>query len=859
MDTVTEKPSGRHTPMMQQYLQVKAQHPDKLVFYRMGDFYELFYDDARSAAELLDITLTSRGQSAGKPVPMAGIPHHSADSYLARLVAAGKSVAICEQTGDPATSKGPVERRVVRIVTPGTVTDEALLNERRDNLLVGVHGNDRTYGLATLDLGSGRITVLETDNPATLLDELERLQPAELLVSEESVYRDLLAGQRGLRHLPPWHFDSDNAVRQLTGQFGTHDLKGFGCETMMSAVAAAGCLLQYARDTQCSVLPHIRQLQVERRDDALILDAISRRNLEIETSLSGGEQHTLLSVIDRCANAMGSRMLRRWLRRPLRRHGLLMSRYEVLATLLESQRFTAIHGLLRQVGDIERILARIALQTARPRDLARLRDALALYPQLHAQLEGLAATRLNALSSAVGHFPDLQQLLTRAIVESPPLLLREGGVIADGYDEELDENRRLSRDAGQYLLDLEKRERERTGLASLKVSYNRVHGYYIEMPRNLSERAPSDYTRRQTLKGVERYITPELKSFEDRALSARDRALAREKILYDKLLLELQPMLADLQASAEALAELDVLGNLAERAESLDLRTPQLRSSPGFIIEGGRHIVVEQVLDTPFVPNDVDFNDTDRMLIITGPNMGGKSTYMRQTALIALLAHIGSYVPATRAVFGPIDRIFTRIGAADELASGRSTFMVEMTETANILNNATDCSLVLMDEIGRGTSTFDGLSLAWACAMHLAETIRAYTMFATHYFELTSLPDAVNSVKNVHMDAIEHDRGVVFLHAVKDGPANQSYGLQVAALAGIDRQVIEQARQYLYRLENEATDSGQAVSDGQIPLFAPDRPHPVMAAIQAIDPDRVTPRQALEILYQLKELGENSP
>ena len=842
--------------MMQQYLRIKAQHPDMLLLYRMGDFYELFYDDARRAAALLDITLTARGQSDGAPIPMAGVPYHSVDSYLARLVEQGESAAICEQIGDPAQSKGPVERKVVRIVTPGTVTDEALLDERRDNLLAAVHTDGATHGIATLDLASGRLTVLQVEGAQALTDELERLRPAEILISEDLRAAEVFKGRRGVRPRPPWHFEFEHAVRLLTAQFGTRDLRGFGADGVAAAVTAAGCLLEYARETQRTALPHIQSLQVERRDDAILIDATSRRNLELESNIAGGGEHTLAWIMDRTVNPMGGRLLRRWINRPLRDHETLRLRHHAVGALLAEQSYQILRDRLRGIGDVERTLARIALRSARPRDFALLRNALRDLPVLRAVVRSFDSPLLRRLEAELGDHPGLRDLLCRALVESPPGLIRDGGVIAPGYDSELDELRLLSENAGQYLIDLEGRERARSGIPNLKVSYNRVHGYYIEITRARAEEVPADYIRRQTLKGAERFITPELKQFEDKVLSARERALAREKFLYEELFDRLLPHLAALQATAAAIAELDVLANLAERADSLNLRAPELAETPGICIEGGRHPVVEAVLEQPFVANDVRLDDDRRMLIITGPNMGGKSTYMRQTALIVILAAIGSFVPAARAVIGPVDRIFTRIGAADELASGRSTFMVEMTETANILHNATAHSLVLMDEIGRGTSTFDGLSLAWACAEHLAREVRAYTLFATHYFELTALPDSARGVANVHLDAAEHGDSIVFLHAVKDGPANQSYGLQVAALAGIPRRVIDDARQRLRLLEEgELAHLRQTAARPQLPLFPPPE-HPAVAALRAADPDSLSPREALELLYRLKHLAE---
>ncbi|ALP53785.1 DNA mismatch repair protein MutS [Candidatus Tenderia electrophaga] len=847
--------NGKHTPMMQQYLRIKAEHPEMLVFYRMGDFYELFYDDARKAARLLDITLTARGQSAGEPIPMAGVPFHAAESYLAKLVKLGESVAIAEQIGDPAKAKGPVERKVVRIITPGTVTDEALLNERQDNLLCAVHRLDNQFGLATLDLSAGRITVMEVDAVETVKDELERLKPAELLLSEALARLLKLEERYAVRQQPPWYFEQDTATRLLTEQTGTQDLQGFGCETMSSAVCAAGCLLQYALDTQRANLPHIHSIRVERHEDSVVLDAASRRNLELEANLMGGRDNTLLDVLDCSTTAMGSRLLRRWLNRPLRDRNLLNNRLQAVETLLENQRFDPPREVLRGISDIERILARIGLKSARPRDLAQLRDTLALLPEVRASVAQLDSPLLQETLTRLGDYPELSQLLQRAVIDNPPVVIRDGGVIAPGYDPELDELRGLSDNAGQFLIDLEARERERSGIATLKVAYNRVHGYYIEVSKSQSDKVPADYVRRQTLKGVERYITPELKGFEDKVLSAKERALAREKALYDQLLEDLIPHLGALQTSAAALAELDVLANLAERADSLNLSKPELIEQPCLEIHGGRHPVVEQNLEAPFVPNDTHLDPQRRMLIITGPNMGGKSTYMRQTALITLLAHIGSYVPAQRAVIGPIDRIFTRIGASDDLAGGRSTFMVEMTETANILHNASAQSLILMDEIGRGTSTFDGLSLAWACAEYLADKVGAFTLFATHYFELTTLPEHHDNVVNVHLDAVEHDDSIVFMHAVKEGPANQSYGLQVAALAGVPRPVIEAAKARLMQLEDSTVNTApvNARPEPQLGLFET-RPHPVADKLTEIDPDNLTPRQALEALYQLKQL-----
>jgi len=855
---------------MQQYLRIKSRHPEVLLFYRMGDFYELFFEDARRAAALLDITLTSRGHSAGQPIPMAGVPFHSVESYLARLVRKGESVAICEQMGDPAKSKGPVERDVVRIITPGTVTDDALLEERQETLVAAAARDGERFGLAWLDLAAGRFTVLESSGHGALAAEIERLKPAELLIPEGTPEEDLARNGTALRSRPPWNFELASASRLLTDQLGTLDLKGFGADDLPLAICAAGALLQYVRDTQKTALPHIRALHVEERTDALIIDAATRRNLELDASLTGREDATLFAVLDQCVTSMGSRQLRRWLNRPLTSHATLRARYQAVGALIDSRRFEGVRERLRSVGDVERILARVALRSARPRDLTQLRASLAALPDLKSALHEVASPLVAELSARIGEHEDVVHLLGQAIAEEPSTFIRDGDVIAAGYDAELDELRRIATHTDEFLLELEQRERERSGIAGLKLGYNRVQGFFIEISRKDAERAPKDYIRRQTVKSAERFITAELKSFEDRVLGAREQALAREKELYDSVLTRLTDCLAPLQATAAALSELDALAALAERACALQWTAPRLVAEPLLDIEGGRHPVVERFAATPFVPNDLSLDPARRMLIITGPNMGGKSTYMRQSALIAILAHLGSYVPADRAVIGPLDRIFTRIGAADDLAGGRSTFMVEMTEAANILHNATAHSLILMDEIGRGTSTFDGLSLAWAMAHHIAARIRSFTLFATHYFELTSLATEVDGCANVHLDATEHGDGIVFLHAVKEGPASRSYGLQVAQLAGVPRDVIGQARRYLEALESQrdrlhgadGNARGGRHAQKELPLFAapeppppPDRqPDALREAVAALAPDDMTPKAALEAVYRLKRL-----
>jgi len=870
---------SQHTPMMQQYLRIKGQYPDVLLFYRMGDFYELFFEDARRAAALLDITLTARGQSAGQPIPMAGVPFHSVEGYLAKLVRKGESVAICEQLGDPAKSKGPVERQVVRIITPGTLTDEALLEERQETLLAAIARDGVRFGLAWLDLAAGRFTVLQSEGLLTLSAELERLKPAELLISEATQGEDVVRNGTAVRTRPPWYFELASASHLLTDQMGTLDLKGFGVDDLPLAICAAGALLQYVRDTQKAAVPHIRSLHVEERTDALIIDAATRRNLELDVSLSGREDATVFALIDKCVTAMGSRELRRWLNRPLTDQTVLRSRYQALSALSDRRRFEDLRSHLHGIGDIERILSRVALRSARPRDLTQLRASLSLLPALRASLTTVDSPLVHELHRQIDEHEDVVRLLSAAIASEPATFVRDGGVIAESYDADLDELRRIATHTDEFLLELERRERERTGIAGLKLGFNRVQGFFIEITRKDAERVPKDYIRRQTVKSAERFITPELKGFEDKVLSARDRALAREKEIYESVLTQLIDRLGPMQTTASALAGLDAIAALTERACSLEWTQPELVSEAHLTIEAGRHPVVERFSEAPFVPNDLRLEAGRCMLIITGPNMGGKSTYMRQAALIALLAHIGSYVPADRAVLGPLDRIFTRIGAADDLAGGRSTFMVEMTEAANILHNATARSLILMDEIGRGTSTFDGLSLAWAIARHIATRLKSFTLFATHYFELTTLASEVEGCANVHLDATEHGDGIVFLHAVKEGPASRSYGLQVAQLAGVPREVIAQARQYLEMLEAErdrANGNGGS-AQRELPLFAPApaptpaRPsttappntapaHPkadeVCTALAALDPDRLSPRAALDALYELRKLLE---
>ncbi|ENS5634097.1 DNA mismatch repair protein MutS [Vibrio cholerae] len=849
---------SHHTPMMQQYLRLKAENPDILLFYRMGDFYELFYDDAKRASELLDISLTKRGASAGEPIPMAGVPFHAVEGYLAKLVQMGESVAICEQIGDPATSKGPVERKVVRIVTPGTVTDEALLSERVDNLIAAIYHHNGRFGYATMDITSDRFQLSEPQTEEEMAAELQRTSPRELLFPEDFAPVHLMANRQGNRRRPIWEFELATAKQQLNQQFGTRDLVGFGVEQAKLGLCAAGCLIQYVKDTQRTALPHIRSLTWDRQDQSVILDAATRRNLELTHNLAGGTDNTLAEVLDHCATPMGSRMLKRWIHQPMRDNATLNQRLDAITELKETALYGELHPVLKQIGDIERILARLALRSARPRDLARLRHAMQQLPELHSVMSELKQPHLTELRTHAEPMNELCDLLERAIKENPPVVIRDGGVIADGYSAELDEWRDLANGATEFLERLEAEERDRHGIDTLKVGYNNVHGFYIQVSRGQSHLVPPHYVRRQTLKNAERYIIEELKQHEDKVLNSKSRALALEKQLWEELFDLLMPHLEQLQQLAASVAQLDVLQNLAERAENLEYCRPTLVQEAGIHIQGGRHPVVERVMNEPFIANPIELNPQRRMLIITGPNMGGKSTYMRQTALIALMAHIGSYVPAESASIGPLDRIFTRIGASDDLASGRSTFMVEMTETANILHNATRNSLVLMDEIGRGTSTYDGLSLAWASAEWLAKEIGAMTLFATHYFELTELPNVLPHLANVHLDAVEHGDGIAFMHAVQEGAASKSYGLAVAGLAGVPKPVIKNARAKLQQLELLSSQPAETRKPSRVDIanqlsLIPE-PSAVEQALAGVDPDQLTPRQALDMLYQLKKL-----
>ena len=842
---------------MRQYLAIKAQHPDELLFYRMGDFYELFFTDAAQAADALDITLTARGSSAGEPIPMCGVPFHAVDTYLAKLVQRGVSVAICEQIGDPATSKGPVERKVMRIVTPGTLTEESLLDAGRDNLIAAISADGTSFGLATLDISSGRFEVAEHPIETSLVSELHRLSPAEILLMDNQQYPLMATGHAGSRCLSEWEFDLTSARAALTKQFNVRDLAGFDCDDMDLGLRAAGCLLAYVQETQRTELPHINRLQKLTSDEAVHIDGSSRRNLELTLNIHGGEEHTLFAVLNKTATSMGGRLLQRWINRPIRSRQVLSGRMDAIDRIVQGKHADPMFSCLRNIGDIERILARVALRSARPRDIARLRDALAILPELSDLLSAIDADRIAQLAQKCKPLPELARELEKAVIENPPVVIREGGVIKKGYDDELDELRSISENAAQYLIKLETEEREVTGLSTLKVGYNRVHGYYIEISKSQAEKAPAHYVRRQTLKNAERFITPELKTFEDKALSSKSRALAREKHLYDELLELLVGQLTLLQDLANAISELDVINTLAERSVTLQLVRPVLTQDPALEIEQGRHLVVEQTMDGTFIANDLDLGGETQLLIITGPNMGGKSTYMRQCAIITLLAHIGCFVPARSASIGAIDRIFTRIGSSDDLASGRSTFMVEMTETALILNNATPHSLVLLDEIGRGTSTFDGLSLAWAVANSIATDIGALTLFATHYFELTALPENLAQARNVHLAAREFGEDIVFMYAVNDGPASQSYGLQVAKLAGVPQSVIRIAQEKLRQLEENEVRMDAHPAQSDLFVASATEPDELRTRLQGLDVDSLSPRDALALIYELHGLSQN--
>ncbi len=876
LDTLQGMSENTHTPMMQQYLGIKASHPDTLLFYRMGDFYELFYDDAKQAAEMLDITLTARGKSGGNAIPMAGIPYHAVDNYLIKLVRKGVSVAICEQTGE-VTGKGPVTREVVRVITPGTLVEEALLGANDVSILVAIAEHQGQFGLAALDVASGEFIVQQLTTLASLQAEVARLAPAELLLSESSSLAHEFASL-AVRRRSPWLFDTASSQALLQEHFGTRHLHAFGCDDMPLALAAAAVALGYARETHVSSLKQIDSLRVEHMADTIILDPGTRRHLELTESASNKPEHTLFAVINKTCNPMGTRRLRSWLQRPTRMREVLNTRQSCVQSLFDLQPYLLLQPLLKKVHDIQRILTRVHLSSVQPRELDRLRFSLSMLPEIRSTLMDIKAVSLDTLGARLHIQPTAHNLLQQAIKENPPVVTRDGGFIADGYDNELDELSQLSTNASEFLQAMEIRERRETGIAALKVGYNKVHGFYIETGRQ--QTVPGHYIRRQTLKNAERYITPELKEHEEKVLGAREKALAREKHLFAALLELLRPELNSMRDVAGALADLDALCSMAACAAELDWCRPELVDTPGMLVESGRHPVIESISDQPFVANPLLLDKKRRMLLITGPNMGGKSTFMRQNALIVLLAYTGSFVPASSAQIGPVDRIFTRIGASDDLASGQSTFMVEMTEAANILRNSTEQSLVLMNEVGRGTSTYDGLALAWACAEHLCTTNRALCLFATHYFELTAMADEHPTIANVHLDAREHNGRIVFMHQIKTGAASRSYGLQVAELAGLPRIALQCAKDRLLELEQSidhpvssgppstsALDANGSTADHptpatlatvsqakwpQLDLFA--EPDPVRTYLTQLQPDELSPREALDHLYTLADM-----
>ncbi|UAJ65945.1 DNA mismatch repair protein MutS [Candidatus Schneideria nysicola] len=848
-----DKKINNPTPSMQQYIQLKKKYSDMLLFYRMGDFYELFYEDAKKISNLINITLTKRGIYDGKPIPMAGIPYHALDNYLAKLVALGESIAICEQIGDSKKAGSLIERRVVRIVTPGTLSDEALMDEKQDNLLAAIWYEKEKFGYATLDVSSGRFIISEIDNQDNMVAELQRTNPAEILYPETIRKFTFLENYRNIRYRPIWEFDLSTAYKQLNRQFNTNNLHGFGVEKAKIALCAAGCLLQYVKDTQCVSLPHISSISLENKKNIIVMNATTQKNLELTKNLQGGIQNTLLDILDRTITPMGSRMLKRWIHTPIRNRCMLIHRQRSIVILQET--FIKIRKILTKIQDLERISSRIALKSARPRDFTRMRYALKQFPLIQELFKNYSETHLKNIVYHIGYFESLYQLLERAIVEFPPAVLREGGVIASGYNNELDKWRTISRDCTSYLHDLEEKERKNTGIDTLKITYNRVHGYYIQIHRSHNHLIPNYYIRKQTLKNFERYTIPELKEYEKNVLLAQDKIISLEKELYNGLFDFFIPYLGALQRSARSLAELDVLSNLAERAISLNYVCPNISKETGIKIVAGRHPVIEQkIKNQTFIPNSLNLSQKERMLMITGPNMGGKSTYMRQNALIVLLSYIGSFVPANEAIIGPIDQIFTRIGASDDLSSGRSTFMVEMTETANILNNATKDSLILMDEIGRGTSTHDGLSLAWSCAEELIQR-QSMTLFSTHYFELTQLQNKHPLIKNVHLNALEHNQSLIFMYNVKDGAIDNSYGLAVAALAGVPANVIERARKKSYELakKNALYEENRSSQHHYHLFYQKSMEKSIINLIDRLDLDNFTPHKALNWLYFLKK------
>lgn len=865
----------QHTPMMQQYFALKATQPTMLLFYRMGDFYELFFDDAKRATQLLDLTLTQRGQSAGEPIPMAGIPVHSLETYLVKLVRLGESVAIAEQVSTPNAGKGIVERKIVRVVTPGTLTEDALLDEKQDCILLAVLPHKQSVGIALLDIAGNRFEVTEL-NLEELGNELDRLRPAEILWAEGLAIPEAYRERYAIHPYPIWHFEHQQGYKRICQHFGVQNLHAFGLETSPLAVGAASAGLHYAQHNHQHTLAQLTSIKRYQLADYLMIDTTTRRNLELDKNQGSEQKYSLLGVMDTCQTAMGSRLLRRWLNQPLRDITQIHARQAVIHTLLsQPSSLHRIRQTLANCADIERTLTRIALASVRPRELKQLAHTLAQLPDLHHLLTQIATPALDKLILGVKPQPSLEAHLAKALADQPPLLARDGGVFRAGFDEQLDHWRNLQQNGGAFLLELEQRERERTGIANLKVGFNRVHGFYIEVSRSQDTPLPADYIRRQTIKNAERYITEELKAHEVEVLQAEDQALARERTLYNELVTYLQTLQDTLYPIAQTLAHLDLLACLSERAISQQWHCPSFVTDRTTIhIEQGRHPVIESALQEPFIPNDSRLNDQAHLMLITGPNMGGKSTFMRQTAIIVIMASMGSFVPASKAEIGQIDRIFTRIGASDDLASGRSTFMVEMSETAHILHHATHQSLILLDEIGRGTSTYDGLSLAYAIAEAVLR-LKSLCLFATHYFELTDLANTHQGCINAHVSAIQHERKVIFLHKIEQGSANQSHGIAVAALAGIPAQVLASAEAKLKQLEQHAhpieyetpAEEPEQMADqqqednqpslAQISLFSGNPiGEKVIKALRRFDPDNMTPKQALEALYKLRQLAQ---
>lgn len=851
-DQLSSSETSAHTPMMKQYLAIKSQYPDKFLFYQMGDFYELFYQDAEKISKLLDITLTSRGQSGGSEIPMAGIPIHSVDQYLERLIGMNLSVAICNQIGDPAKSKGPVERKVVRIVTPGTLIEENLLDDRQENLTASVFVSNNQFGIATMEISSGRFLGYEVDNVAALLDTIRLINPAEIIASDN---QKPLEDDTTVHQVPSWYFDSARVENVLCELFETKFLDAFDCSEFPVATRAAGALVLYIQDLHGQALTHVNGIEYKQLSSFLNMDEVTRKNLEIEIGHDGSSQNSLVRIFDDCLTSMGARMLRRWFNAPITDRTELVARHDAVDWLTDAQLVEGLQHLLKPVVDMERILSRISMKTARPRDLIGLRNSLEILPELHDLVNNSSTPLIDSLQADLTPRQNIYEMLKAAIRDDPPNIIRDGGVLRDEYDQELGELRRIQKASGELLLQMEAEQQRATGIAHLRIRYNRVHGYYIEIPRSQQNSVPENYVRRQTVKNAERYVTEELKEFEDKMLGAKGKALLREKYLYDQILENLKPHIAEIMRCARALACLDLLVNFAHKAQELNLCRPELDNHSIIEIIDGRHPVVEQTIPgKQFIGNSTLLDESTRMQLITGPNMGGKSTYMRQIAIIALLAHTGCFVPAHSARIGFIDRIFTRIGAADDLAGGRSTFMVEMTEMASILRNASQNSLVIVDEIGRGTSTFDGLALAWSCARDLAMRIRSLTLFSTHYFELTELESELPELANVHLDAVEHGDSIVFMYKVKQGSASKSYGLQVARLAGIPDHVIASSRKKLTNMEEHSVqvDNQQQEHSDAGPSLNTEEQR-VLSRIQSIDADNLSPRQALDILYELSK------